>query len=285
MAWASGSVGGIGSGNRNAGVEAEAQGLLGYGSSLIYSNATTRSPVFTVLLRKASGAGYYAMHGLPYEPIVQLSTCLTRQSVMEGRTLAIAAFNTRLDDNYEIVTTDPEERATIERGMAETAGRIEQDMDPVKSASQMDTDEIVRLSELRGWLCALTEMAYQSIGHRRVKNPRIWSVHDYNVISAFSSAPESKIDEREETAQKIDIPAGFDVITVEMEGSFWSKPSPDQAPFVQVGAAIAVGEVIGLIEVMKTFTPVRAQRSGVLQRWLVEEGGGVSIGQPICLVK
>ncbi len=31
--------------------------------------------MFTVLLRKASGAGYYAMSGLPYDPIVQLSTC------------------------------------------------------------------------------------------------------------------------------------------------------------------------------------------------------------------
>ncbi len=30
--------------------------------------------MFTVLLRKASGAGYYAMGGLPYDPIVQLST-------------------------------------------------------------------------------------------------------------------------------------------------------------------------------------------------------------------
>ena len=31
-------------------------------------------PMFTVLLRKASGAGYYAMSGLPYDPVVQLST-------------------------------------------------------------------------------------------------------------------------------------------------------------------------------------------------------------------
>ena len=37
------------------GVEAEAQGLLGYGSSLIYSNSN--QAMMTVLLRKASGAG------------------------------------------------------------------------------------------------------------------------------------------------------------------------------------------------------------------------------------
>ncbi|HVP56875.1 MAG TPA: carboxyl transferase domain-containing protein, partial [bacterium] len=43
------------------GAEAEKEGLLGYGSSLIYTNSTNSVPMITVLLRKSSGAGYYAM--------------------------------------------------------------------------------------------------------------------------------------------------------------------------------------------------------------------------------
>jgi len=160
------------------GLEAERAGLLGYGSSLIYANSTARTPMFTVLLRKASGAGYYAMAGMPYEPVVQLSTTIARLSVMEGRTLAIASFRTKLGDDFEILSQDPEERADIEARMAETEARIESDMSPYKSASQMDTDEIVNMAELRPWLAALAEMAYQAIGHRRIKNPRIWSLHD-----------------------------------------------------------------------------------------------------------
>ena len=164
------------------GREAEAQGLLGYGSSLIYTNSTNTTPMFTVLLRKASGAGYYAMAGQPYDPIVQLSTCLARQSVMEGRTLAIAAYNTKLDDDFQITAKDPAERAAIETGMRETEARIEADMDPFVAARQMDTDEIVELGELRTYLVALVEMAYQGAGYRRVKNPRIWSMHDLRVL-------------------------------------------------------------------------------------------------------
>lgn len=164
------------------GVEAEAHGLLSYGSSLIYTNSTNTTPMFTVLLRKASGAGYYAMNGLPYDPVVQLSTCLSRLSVMEGRTLAIAAFNTKLDDDFQIMTTDPAERAKIEAGMRETEARIEGDMDPFVAARQMDTDEIVELGELRDYLSALVEMAYQGTGHRRIKNPRIWSMHDLRAL-------------------------------------------------------------------------------------------------------
>ena len=165
------------------GTEAEKQGLLGYGSSLIHANSTNTTPMLTILLRKASGAGYYAMAGLPYEPILQLSTPLTRQAVMEGRTLAIGALNTKLDDSYEIISKDPEERAQIQAQMAAIEQRIEQDMDPYAAARQMDTDEIVGLGELRPYLEALTEMTYQTQGARRIKNPRIWSLHDLDIIA------------------------------------------------------------------------------------------------------
>jgi 3-methylcrotonyl-CoA carboxylase beta subunit len=165
------------------GTEAEAHGLLAYGSSLIYTNSTNTTPMFTVLLRKASGAGYYAMSGLPYDPVVQLSTSYARLSVMEGRTLAIAAFNTKLDDDFQIMATDPAERAKIAAGMRETEARIERDMDPFVAARQLDTDEIIELAELRAYLGALVEMAYQNTGYRRVKNPRIWSMHDLAALT------------------------------------------------------------------------------------------------------
>ena len=165
------------------GTEAERQGLLAYGSSLIYTNSTNDVPMFTVLLRKASGAGYYAMSGLPYDPVVQLSTPISRLSVMEGRTLAIATYNTKLDDEFRIAAEDPEERAAIEKGMREVEQRIEQDMDPYVAAQKLDTDEIVALDELRDWLVTLVEASYQSVGYRRVKNPRIWSLHDLHEIS------------------------------------------------------------------------------------------------------
>ena len=167
----------------DVGMEAERQGLLSYGSNLIYTNSTNAVPMFTVLLRKASGAGYYAMAGLPYDPVVQLSTTISRLSVMEGRTLAIATYNSKLDDDFQIVTQDAEERASIEKGMAAVEKRIEADMDPYVSARQMDTDEIVQLGELRGYLAMLVEASYQAIGHRRVKNSRIWSMHDLHVLT------------------------------------------------------------------------------------------------------
>ena len=59
---------------------------------------------------------------------------------MEGRTLAIATYNSKLDDDFEIATDDPEEQAAIEEGMKTVSSGIEKDMDPIAAAARMDTD-------------------------------------------------------------------------------------------------------------------------------------------------
>ena len=263
------------------GVEAEALGLLGYGSSLIYANSTNTTPMFTVLLRKASGAGYYAMAGLPYEPVVQLSTPIARQSVMEGRTLAIATFNTRLDDDFSIPAHLPaEERSKLAADMERTAARIERDMDPIAAAARMDTDEVVCLGELRDYLVALAEMSWSSTGHRRTKNPRIWSLHDLEVIgggrrAVAATAARAAV----EAPVSVEAPEpGLVAVVAPMEGTFWSRPSPGSPAFVALGAEAQAGEGIALIEVMKTFTPIRALARGVLVSWVVADGQGVRPG-------
>jgi 3-methylcrotonyl-CoA carboxylase beta subunit len=164
------------------GLEAEKHGLLGYGSNLLYTNSTNTVPMITVLLRKCSGAGYYAMAGMPYDPVLQIATPISRLAVMEGRTLAIGAFRTKLDENFNIITTDPKEREKIVKGMEQVEARITEDMDPYRSARQRDVDEIVAMGEIRDYLKAIVEMSYQSIGYRRVKTPRIWSLHDMTAL-------------------------------------------------------------------------------------------------------
>jgi 3-methylcrotonyl-CoA carboxylase beta subunit len=237
------------------GVEAEHLGLLGYGSNLIYANATQQVPFFTILLRKASGAGFYAMSGLPYEPVVQLSTALTRLAVMEGRTLAIAAYNSKLDDDFQIATTDPVERQAIEDGMQKTAARIDADMDPVGSASRMDTDEVVPMARLRAWVVLFAQCAWQSAGTRRTKNPRIWSLHDLAVLGRVGP-PDARItlEHRDGTLR-----------TPTVGEVSWSIP--EGAPLVP-GTVLAVqvraGRRLGLVVPMVVGL-VRSPRAGWLE--------------------
>jgi acetyl-CoA carboxylase carboxyltransferase component len=122
------------------------------------------------------------MAGMPYSPVLQLATPLARLAVMEGRTLAIGAFGSKLDDAFRPVGSTPEEIEAVRQGMRAVEERIEREMDPVLAASRRDIDEIVAPSELRTYLEALVAMAYQATGYRRVKNPRIWSLHDLRVL-------------------------------------------------------------------------------------------------------
>jgi acetyl-CoA carboxylase carboxyltransferase component len=264
------------------GVEAEAQGLLGYGSSLIYTNSTNTVPMVTILLRKASGAGYYAMAGMPYDPVLQLSTPLTRLAVMEGRTLAIAAFNTKLDDNFEIASTDPEERARVAREMDATAARIEADMDPMTAAARMDTDEVVPLAALRDYLVAAVEMAWQA--PRRARNPRIWSLHDLVILTRARAGSEAAA--ASGPGHHVEAPVeGLHPVRVATDGTFWRRPSPRDPVFLEEGAKVEVGTAVGLIEVMKTFAPVRTPVAGTLERFALTDGTPVEAGAVVAWVR
>ena len=66
-----------------------------------------------------------------------------------------------------------------------------------------------------------------------------------------------------------------------LTGIFYRSPSPQAAPFVQVGSQVGQGDVIGLIEAMKLFNEIRAGAGGKVRRILIESGQLVRAHQPI----
>lgn len=68
-------------------------------------------------------------------------------------------------------------------------------------------------------------------------------------------------------------------------GTFYRKPSPDELPFKNEGDAVAKGDVIGLIEVMKSFHQIQADTDGVLASFLVEDGEPVMAGQVLATLE
>jgi acetyl-CoA carboxylase biotin carboxyl carrier protein len=66
-----------------------------------------------------------------------------------------------------------------------------------------------------------------------------------------------------------------------LPGLFHRAPAPDKPPFKSEGDAVAPGDMVGLIEVMKTFTPVLAEEGGRLVKFLVENADTVMAGQPL----
>ncbi|EEW54019.1 acetyl-CoA carboxylase biotin carboxyl carrier protein [Limosilactobacillus antri] len=68
-------------------------------------------------------------------------------------------------------------------------------------------------------------------------------------------------------------------------GVFYTAKSPQEPPFVKVGDRVKKGDVVGVIEVMKTFVNVVADRDGVVEKVLVNNEEGVEYGQPLIQIK
>ena len=70
-----------------------------------------------------------------------------------------------------------------------------------------------------------------------------------------------------------------------LPGTFYRRPSPDAAPFVESGAQVDGSTVVGLVEVMKQFTEINADASGKVVRFLVENEAPVEAGDPVLLIE
>ncbi|MBD9472845.1 biotin carboxyl carrier domain-containing protein [Achromobacter sp. ACM01] len=70
-----------------------------------------------------------------------------------------------------------------------------------------------------------------------------------------------------------------------LPGTFYRRPSPDAAPFVERSATVAAGAVIGIVEVMKQFNQIETPTGGVVAEILVEDGEPVEAGQPLLRIE
>ena len=74
-------------------------------------------------------------------------------------------------------------------------------------------------------------------------------------------------------------------ITSPMVGTFYSAPSPDEPPFVEVGSEIAVGDVVCIIEAMKLMNDIKAEQAGKVVKICVKNGDPVEFGQVLMYIE
>lgn len=70
-----------------------------------------------------------------------------------------------------------------------------------------------------------------------------------------------------------------------LPGTFYRKPSPDAASFKTDGDSVIAGDVIGLIEVMKTFHEVHAGVDGTNIAFIADDNEPIMAGQVIAEVE
>ena len=74
-------------------------------------------------------------------------------------------------------------------------------------------------------------------------------------------------------------------VTSPMVGTFYAAPSPTSPPFVKVGDRVNAGDVLCVIEAMKTMNHIESEYSGEVAAVLVENSEPVEYGQPLFLIR
>jgi acetyl-CoA carboxylase biotin carboxyl carrier protein len=74
-------------------------------------------------------------------------------------------------------------------------------------------------------------------------------------------------------------------VTSPMVGTVYLSAEPGAAPFVTVGATVAEGQTVLIIEAMKTMNHIPAPRAGTVKRVLVADGNAVEYGAPLLIIE
>ncbi|ODQ01261.1 acetyl-CoA carboxylase biotin carboxyl carrier protein [Salinivibrio sp. SS2] len=79
-------------------------------------------------------------------------------------------------------------------------------------------------------------------------------------------------------------PTGHQVLSP-MVGTFYRAPSPDAAPFVEVGSQVNAGDALCIVEAMKMMNQIQADKSGVVKAILCEDGQPVEFDEPLVIIE
>ena len=126
------------------GTAVERQGIIRHGAKMISAVSEATVPKICVIVRKAYGAGLYAMAGPGFEPDATLALPTAKIAVMGPEAAVNAVFANRI-----AAIEDPVEREAFVQAEREA---YEADVDLLRLASELVVDAVVDFGELRGEL-------------------------------------------------------------------------------------------------------------------------------------
>ena len=74
-------------------------------------------------------------------------------------------------------------------------------------------------------------------------------------------------------------------IKAPLVGTIYLKPDPAGKPFIEIGAHVKIGQVLLIIEAMKTMNEITANKEGVVKKIYVTDGSPVEFGEPLVLIE
>ncbi|CAM3540753.1 acetyl-CoA carboxylase biotin carboxyl carrier protein [Thalassospira profundimaris] len=147
------------------------------------------------------------------------------------------------------------------------------------SKFNIDNDAIRQLAELLDDT-NLTEIEVAA-GDNRIRVARQGTM----VAAAPAMAPAAPAASAPAVAAPSDAASHPGAVKSPMVGVVYFAPEPGAAPFISVGASIAEGQTLMLIEAMKTFNPIRAPKSGKITQIIATDGHPVEYDEPLVIIE
>ena len=123
------------------GTQVEREGIIRHGAKMITAVTEATVPKISVIVRKAYGAGLYAMSGPAFDPIATIALPTAKIAVMGPEAAVNAVFANKI-----AAFEDPDERAAY---VAERRQEYEEDVDLLRLASELVIDAVVPFEGLR----------------------------------------------------------------------------------------------------------------------------------------
>ncbi|WP_433502834.1 acyl-CoA carboxylase subunit beta [Pseudonocardia halophobica] len=128
------------------GVEVERQGIIRHGAKMIAAMSSAEVPKYTVVLRKAYAAGYYAMCAPGFEPRATIALPTASIGPMSAEASVNAVYANKI-----AAIEDPDERAAY---VAARTAEQERDINLLRMAGDLIVDAVVEPGDLRAELAA-----------------------------------------------------------------------------------------------------------------------------------
>ena len=80
-------------------------------------------------------------------------------------------------------------------------------------------------------------------------------------------------------------PESGHVVPSPFVGTFYRAPSPESAPFTEVGQRVEAGQTLCIVEAMKLMNEIESDISGTVKKILVENGQAVEYDQALFVIE
>ncbi len=99
---------------------------------------------------------------------------------------------------------------------------------------------------------------------------------------SVSVKEEAKVETNEEKVEDKAIDGS--IVKSPMVGTFYSKPSPNSEPYVEIGKKVKKGDVLCIIEAMKLMNEIESEFDGEVKEILVKDEEPVEYGKPLFII-